>query len=133
MSATSRRAFLLWLFAAAALFATGPAACKRNRLSQHPEPPPKTVVRVTNTDFLDVVVYVARRGQNVRLGTASSNTTTTFVIPSQMIFGATSLSFLVDPVGSNRRQSTGELLVDAGDELELRVGGGRPQIGKKAY
>lgn len=133
MFATSRRAFLLWLFAAAALLPYGPVACKRNRLSQPAEPPPKTVVRVTNTDFLDVVVYVARRGQNVRLGTASSNTTTTFVIPSQLIFGATSLSFLVDPVGSNRRQSTGELLVDAGDELELRVGSGRPQIGKRAF
>jgi hypothetical protein len=133
MFATSRRAFLLWLLAAAALLPYGPTGCKRNRLSQPAEPPPKTVVRVTNTDFLDVVVYVARRGQNVRLGTASSNTTTTFVIPSQLIFGATSLSFLIDPVGSNRRQSTGELLVDAGDELELRVGSGRPQVGKKAY
>ena len=133
MFVTSRRAFLLWVLAAVALLPGGLTACKRNRLSQPSAPPPKTVVRVTNTDFLDVVVYVARRGQNVRLGTASSNTTTTFVIPSQLIFGATSLNFLIDPVGSNRRQSTGELLVDAGDELELRVGGGRAQIGKKAY
>lgn len=132
MPALSRRT-LLWMLAALALFSSGPTACKRNRLSQKAPPPPKTIVRVTNGDFLDAIVYVVRRGQNVRLGTASSNTTTTFVIPSQLLFGSTTLSFLVDPIGSSRRQSSAELIVDAGDELELRVGTGRPQVAKKAF
>ena len=133
MSASPRRATVLWLLATAVLLSVGPASCKRNRLSAKAPPPPKTVVRVTNGDFLDATIYVVRRGQNVRLGTASSNTTTTFVIPAHLVFGSTALSFLIDPVGSSRRQATPEVVVDAGDELELRLGGGRPQLGKKVY
>ena len=133
MYVSSRRTVLLWLFAAIALLPFGPAGCKRNRLSSKAPPPPKTVVRVTNSDFLDAVVYVVLRGQNVRLGTASSNATSTFVIPAQLVFGSTPLSFLVDPVGSSRRQASAEVLVDAGDELELRVAGGRTQVAKRSY
>lgn len=133
MSALSRRALLVWLLAAIALLPAGPASCRRNRLSSTAPPPPKTILRVNNSDFLDAVIFAVRRGQNVRLGTATSNTTTTFVIPPQLVFGSTSLSFLVDPIGSTRRQATAEMIVDAGDELELRLGGGRPQIAKKTY
>ena len=132
MLAHSRRTTLSLLLAAIALLSLGPSACKRNRLASKAPPPPKTIVHVTNSDFLDATVYVVRQGQNLRLGTASSNATTTFVIPAQVVFGSTSLSFLIDPVGSNRRQTTAEVVVNAGDELELRVGGGRPQIAKRS-
>lgn len=131
MSASARPAVLLYLLAAFALAPFGPASCNHSRSSLKPPPPPKTTVRVSNGDFLDAVIYVVRQGQSVRLGTASSNATTTFVIPSQLIFGSTPLSFLIDPIGSPRKLSTGQVVVDPGDDVELQLAGGRVMIGKR--
>ena len=87
---------------------------------------------VTNGEFLDAVVYVVDRGQRVRLGVASSNRTTTFEIPKHLLFAATPLSFVLDPIGAPARPSTGEIMIDPGDELELRLDGGRVVLTKRA-
>ena len=105
--------------------------CSRFRSQGRAPPPPTTNVHVVNNDFLDAVVYVVHRGQSVRLGMATSNTTTTFVVPAQLIFGSTALSFVVDPVGAPRRQGTGEIVVDPGDDIELLVSGGRALLNKR--
>jgi hypothetical protein len=90
------------------------------------------MVHVANGEFLDAVVYVVERGQRVRLGVASSNRTTTFEIPPHLLFSSTALSFLVDPIGAAPRPSTGDVVIDPGDELELRLGGGRVVLTKRA-
>ena len=90
------------------------------------------MVHVTNGEFLDAVVYVVERGQRVRLGVASSNRTTTFEIPPHLLFSATELSFFIDPIGAPPRPSTGDVVIDPGDELELRLGGGRVVLTKRA-
>jgi len=131
MSPPARRAVLLYVLAAFVLAPFGPASCNRSRTSLKPPPPPKTIVRVSNGDYLDAVIYVVHQGHSVRLGTATSNTTTIFVIPSQLIFGSTPLSFVIDPIGSPRRQSSGQVVVDPGDDLELQLTGGRVMIGKR--
>ena len=130
MSARSRSVILIW-FLAVCGFAPLAAACNRARSALKPPPPPKTVVHVSNGDFLDAVIYVVQQGQRVRLGTATSNTTTMFVIPAQLVFSSTSLSFLIDPVGSTRRQSSGQIVVDPGDDVELQLSAGRIMLGKK--
>ena len=89
------------------------------------------LLRVTNGEFLDAVVYVVNHGQRIRLGVASSNRTTRFEIPKHLVFGATPLSFLVDPIGGNARPSTGDMVIDPGDDLELRLNGGRLLLTKR--
>jgi hypothetical protein len=115
----------------ALLLGVGLAACHRGGPAKPVPDPPKTTVLVANGDFLDVVVYVVQRGQSVRLGTATSNRTTTFVIPPHILFGATPLSFRVDPIGARSRPSTGEVVIDPGDEIELRLSGGRIVLTKR--
>ena len=109
----------------------GAAACRHKSLAPAPEPPPKTILHVANGEFLDAVVYVVDRGQRVRLGVASSNRTTTFEIPPHLLFAATPLSFVVDPIGAPARPSTGDVVIVPGDDLELRLSGGRAVLTKR--
>jgi hypothetical protein len=88
--------------------------------SERPEPEPTTLV-VDNQSFLDANIYVLRGGQRVRLGLARGNGRTRLTIPANLIFGATTLQFLADPVGSSRTPVSSEIRVDAGDEVRLTI------------
>jgi hypothetical protein len=90
------------------------------------------MLHVTNSEFLDAVVYVVERGQRVRLGVASSNRTTTFEIPPHLLFSPTALNFLLDPIGAPARPSTGDMVIDPGDDLDLRFSGGRVVVTKRS-
>lgn len=105
--------------------------CHRGKSLQPMPVQPKTMVYVANGEFLDAVVYVVDRGQRVRLGVASSNRTTPFEIPPHLVFAATPLSFIIDPIGASPRPSTGDLVITAGDEIELRLSGGRAVLTKR--
>ncbi|HWC44993.1 MAG TPA: hypothetical protein VG868_02665 [Casimicrobiaceae bacterium] len=109
----------------------GAEACRHKSLAPAPEPPPKTILHVANGEFLDAVVYVVDRGQRVRLGVASSNRTTNFEIPAHILFAATPLSFVADPIGAPARPSTGDVVIVPGDDLELRLSGGRAILTKR--
>lgn len=117
---------------AALLLAFGAAACHRGRPAAPIPAPPPTTVHVANGEFLDAVIYVIQRGQAVRLGMAPSNRTTNFVIPAHLIFGATPLSFRIDPIGARARPSTGDVVIDPGDDIELRLSGGRVVLTKRS-
>ena len=123
------RRFTVIAFLLAAL--SNVEACRHKSLAPAPEPPPRTFVHVANGEFLDAVVYVVDRGQRVRLGVASSNRTTDFEIPAHLLFAATPLSFVVDPIGAPARPSTGDLVIVPGDDLELRLSGGRAVLTKR--
>jgi hypothetical protein len=113
------------------LLSVSVAGCHRLKSTQPAPEPPKTLVHVTNGEFLDAVVYVVDRGQRVRLGVATSNRTTTFELPSHLVFSPTPLSFLVDPIGGRVHPSTGDIVIDPGDNLELRLSGGRVVLTKR--
>ena len=108
------------------------SGCHTARPSQPAPEQPKTILHVTNGEFLDAVVYVVEHGQRVRLGVANSNRTTTFEIPKHLVFASTPLSFVLDPIGAPARPSTGEVVIDPGDEVELRLSGGRVVLTKRA-
>src|SRR4051794_33263036 len=111
MFAIARHRFLA-IVAAAALT----AACQSK---PHVGPDqPATTLTVVNTNFLDMTVYVLRGSQRVRLGIASSNRKTTFEIPASLVFGPTALSFLADPIGSDRRPTSQEITVSPGDNVQ---------------
>ena len=68
-----------------------------------------------------MTIYVVRSGQRIRLGTVSGTSTQKLVIPPSLIFGATPLSFVADPIGSSRTATSWELTVQPGDEVTLII------------
>ena len=125
------RSLALWRsFCFGILLCVALVDCRKGKLSQPTPAPPKTMLHVVNSEFLDAVVYVVDRGQRVRLGVATSNRTTTFEIPPHLVFASTALSFIVDPIGASPRPSTGDMVITPGDDVELRLTGGRAVLTK---
>ena len=96
-------------------------ACGGSKNRSAPIPQPRTTLRVENQGFSDMTIYAIRSGQRVRLGNAPGNTNTVFTIPANLIFGATPLRFLADPIGSNRTPVSDEITVQAGDQVRLVI------------
>jgi hypothetical protein len=78
-------------------------------------------VRVENRAWLDMNVYVLRGSQRVRLGNVTANSTRVLRIPQSLVFGATPLRFLADPIGSRRTPISHEIVVRPGDEVTLYI------------
>ena len=68
-----------------------------------------------------MTIYVLRGSERIRLGTATGLRDTRFTIPQGIIFGATALRFLADPIGSNRTPVSEEITVQEGEEVLLRI------------
>ena len=98
------------------------AGCSGNtKEDQAAEPVPPTRLKVENQAFLDMTIYVYRSSQRIRLGIANGNSTTRFVIPSNLIFGSTPLRFQAAPIGGNRQPISQEITVSPGDEVTLII------------
>lgn len=80
-----------------------------------------TTVLVQNQAVLDMTIYILRGSERIRLGTATGLRDTRFTIRQGIIFGATSLRFLADPIGSNRTPISEEITVQEGEEVVLRI------------
>jgi hypothetical protein len=116
MRALSRRLLLPFMFLALV------AACApRSRSNRPPVANPPSYVRVTNQSWLDMNVYVLRSSQRMRLGTVGASQTQRFRLPENLIFGATPLRFMVDPIGSSRTAQSFEIVVAPGDEVTLTI------------
>ena len=81
----------------------------------------RTTVEVENRSWSAVNVYALRGGQRVRLGTVQAVSTSVLTIPPAIVSGVSSLSFLIDPIGSNRTPISQEISVREGDQLKLYV------------
>jgi hypothetical protein len=97
------------------------ASCTRSRTSRPPAAVEPAYVRISNQSWLDMNVYVLRSSQRIRLGTVGANQTQRFRLPQNLIFGATPLRFLADPIGSSRTASSFEIVVSPGDEVTLTI------------
>jgi hypothetical protein len=98
------------------------SACRMNNdPDELAEPVPPTRLRVENQAFLDMTIYVYRSSQRIRLGTATGNSVTRLTIPPNLIFGATPLRFMADPIGGNRSPISSEITVAPGDEVVLTI------------
>jgi hypothetical protein len=116
MRAFSRRLVLPFV-----LLALVTACASRSRSNRPPASVEPTYVRVTNQSWLDMNVYVLRSSQRLRLGTVSANQTQRFTLPHNLVFGATPLRFLADPIGSSRTAQSFEIVVSPGDEVTLTI------------
>ena len=114
MRLTARSVFTLGLL-------TLSLACWRTGRRAAPDSTRETTVRVENRSWSEMTIYVVRSGQRIRLGTVSGTSTQKLVIPASLVFGATPLSFIADPIGSSRRATSWELTVHPGDEVTLII------------
>jgi hypothetical protein len=96
-------------------------ACRRGSTRGDESMTEPTMLRVDNRAFSDMTIYALRSGQRVRLGIANGNSTTRFQIPSYLIFGATPLRFLADPIGASGTPVSEEITVQPGDEVVLMI------------
>ena len=95
------------------------AACATSQNLREQQPP--TILEVDNRATLDMNVYVLRGSERIRIGTAMALRTSQFTIPPNLIFGATQLRFLADPIGANRLPVSEEITVSAGDTVVLQL------------
>ena len=82
---------------------------------------PVTTVRVENRGWTDMTIYVLPSAQRIRLGLATANSTTVLRLPRNLVFGATQLRFLADPIGGSRTPISENITVTPGDEVTLLI------------
>ena len=85
------------------------------------EPRVPVALRVTNSNWSDVRIYVVRGTMWTRLGTVTTNSTVDFTIPADLLSGAGTVSIVADPVAGRARWSTALPAISEGDEFEVVI------------
>jgi len=103
------------------LATTGCARHKTDAAAAAPAPRLPVALRVTNSNWSDVRIYVARGSLSLRLGTVTTNSTLDFMIPADFLSGAGTVTLVADPVAGRGHWATSLPAISAGDEFELVV------------
>jgi len=107
------------------LASTGCARHKTDATAAAPAPAPEprlpVALRVTNSNWSDVRIYVVRGTMSLRLGTVTTNSTVDFMIPADFLSGAGTVTLVADPVAGRGHWATSLPAISAGDEFELVV------------
>jgi hypothetical protein len=96
-------------------------ACTSRGMSAGGPEAPSTTLEVTNQSFDNVTVYVVRNTTRRRLGVVNAISSQTFRIPPDMVLEGNTLSFLADPIGAGRPPVTREMLIRAGDRINMTI------------
>jgi len=86
-----------------------------------PEPRGPVTLRVTNSNWSDVRIYVVRGAMWVRLGMVTTNGTAEFMIPADLLSGAGTVTLVADPVAAKGSWTSALPVISPGDEFELVV------------
>ncbi|OLD51550.1 MAG: hypothetical protein AUI63_00710 [Gemmatimonadetes bacterium 13_1_40CM_2_60_3] len=97
------------------------AGCSHAVRSGPPEPRPQTTLKVDNQNFLDMVVYVLRAGQRIRLGTVTGLSSQVFTIPPDIVRSSPQLQFELHPIGGRGNPRSETISVQPGDEVVLTI------------
>jgi hypothetical protein len=84
-----------------------------------------TTLSVRNDHWLDHTIYLIRGTERIRIGTARGLALTRLKIPSQYVFGVTSLRFLADPIGGQADAVSENVVVTAGEQIQMVIRGTR--------
>ena len=88
-------------------------------------PPPEShapvTLRVTNSNWSDVRIYLVRGAMWVRLGIVTTNNTIEFKVPAEFVSASGSVTVVADPVGARNSWSTQLPVITPGDEFELVI------------
>jgi len=79
-------------------------------------------LKVSNYNWMDVVVYAVQGGTRVRLGQVTTMSTGNFRIPTRMTNnGVETVRLMVDPVGSTEGWQSEGISVRAGQQVQFNV------------
>ena len=110
-----------------ATYPLAPAGCARHRsaLQAAPEPGPAgrvpVTLRVTNSNWSDVRIYLVRGAMWVRLGMVTTNSTVEFTIPVDLLTQVGDVTLVATPVAGSASWTTSLPGVSPGDEVEVVV------------
>ena len=80
------------------------------------------VLKVSNYNWMDVVVYAVQGNSRVRLGHVTSMSTTSFRLPMRMVANnVQTMRLMVDPIGSIEGWQTEGISVRAGQQVQFNV------------
>ena len=100
------------------------AACflphKKTGPSQPAPPVPQTefALRVTNHNYLDVVVYVLHHGQRTRVGTVTGSSSELFLLPARLLVLGGDIQLFGDAIGNDSYALTERLVVEPGQFID---------------
>src|SRR3989442_593471 len=97
------------------------AGCSQALKPRPSEPQPQTTLKVDNQNFLDMVVYVLRAGQRIRLGTVTGLSSQVFTIPPDIVRSSPQLQFELHPIGGRGNPRSETISVQPGDEVVLTI------------
>jgi hypothetical protein len=83
-----------------------------------PDEPDVITISVSNSNPLDMTVYVVNQSMRLRLGTVSTASTQRFTLSLHQISPTGELQLLADPIGSRRTFTSEEIHVFAGQAVE---------------
>src|SRR5258708_10110791 len=108
---------------ATAPLATAACATHRSAAQSTPEPAPEVrspvPLRVTNSNWSDVKIYLVRGAMWVRLGLVTTNSTVEFTIPGDLLSQAGNVTLGATPLARARSWTTPPPGVTPRDEFEL--------------
>lgn len=78
-------------------------------------------VRVSNHNWMDVVVYAMHSGIRFRLGTVTSMSTQVLTIPNGIISQIDGVQLVADPIGSDDSYISEPIMTGPGDAIEFNV------------
>lgn len=81
----------------------------------------RTVIHVANNNWSDMTIYLLRDGYRQRLGTVTSQSSDTFVVPTHLIASAADVRLLADPIGSSRTFTSPAILIAPGQRTEWQL------------
>jgi hypothetical protein len=80
------------------------------------------MLRVSNYNWMDVVVYAVQGGTRVRLGQVTSMSNASFRLPARMVDnGVQGVRLMVDPIGSTEGWQTEGISVHPGQQVQFNV------------
>ena len=77
-------------------------------------------VHINNHNWSDIVVFAVRGTSRLRLGDVTAGNEADFVLPRNMTEGG-QLTLVLHPIGGPRDFSTGPILVQPGQQIDVRV------------
>jgi hypothetical protein len=115
-SVAARVSRLIRVGVPALMLLAAPAGCIKH--SVIPGEPDVITISVSNSNPLDMTVYVVNQSMRQRLGTVSTASTQRFTISLHQISPTGELQLLADPVGSRRTYTSEPIHVFAGQAVE---------------
>ena len=100
----------------ALMLLAAPTGCIKH--SVIPDEPDVITISVSNSNPLDMTVYVVNQSMRIRLGTVSTASTQHFTLSLHQISPTGELQLLADPVGSRRTFTSEPIHVFAGQLVE---------------